>query len=336
MSSVARRCSVVLLELVGAHLHRRPQLLDAAQHVLLVVFLQLRRLLALRVHLPLDAFGFALDLADRLDLVLDLLDEAALDELGELDLAHELRQLDLRAHHGPPRPPVLPLLAGVGALRRLVQLLFELLHDRALLADGVDLLQDFLGALVHPLVGDLVVLEDDELADGARAGLQLIAHRDDHLGDGGRARDRLDDRELAALDAARDLDFAFAGEQRNGAHLAQVHADGVVGLVERAGREVELHFLAALGRPVELLLLQVGLLGVDDFDARAAKRVEKVVELVGRGDLGRQQFVDLVVQQVSFFLPDGNQLPYFVVFFFNRQAFLLQATHMLEPDMITE
>ena len=60
-----------------------------------------------------------------------------------------------------------------------------------------------------------------------------------------RARDRLDDRELAALDAPRDLDLAFAREQRHRAHLAQVHADRVVGLVERARREVELELLGA-------------------------------------------------------------------------------------------
>src|SRR5688572_5368685 len=314
-----------LLELVGAHLDRGAQLLDPALHVLLVFFFELRRLLALGVHLPLDALGLTLDLPDRLDFVLDLLDEPALDELGELDLAHELRQLDLRAHYGPPRLAIFPLLARVGALRRFVQLLFELLHDRALLADRINLLEHFLRALIDPLIGDLIVLEDHELADGPGARLQLITHVDDHLGDGRRARNRFDDGELAALDTPRDLDFSLAGEQRHGAHLAQVHADRIVGLIQRPGREVELHFLAALGRPVELLLLEVRLLGVDDFDARTAKRIEQIVELVRRGDLGRQQFVDLVVQQIAFFLSDGNQLPYFVVFFFNRQAFLLQA-----------
>ena len=68
-----------------------------------------------------------------------------------------------------------------------------------------------------------------------------------------RARDRLDDRELAALDAPRDLDFAFAREQRHGAHLAQVHADRIVGLVERARREVELELLGAFRRAVDRL-----------------------------------------------------------------------------------
>ena len=61
------------------------------------------------------------------------------------------------------------------------------------------------------------------------------------------------------------------------------------------------------------------LLGVDDLDAGAAERAEQVVELVGRGDVGRQQFVDLVVQQVALLLADGDELPHLVVFFFDRQ-----------------
>ena len=55
--------------------------------------------------------------------------------------------------------------------------------------------------------------------------------------------------ELAALDALGDRHFALAGEQRHRAHLAQVHADGVVGLVEGARREVELHALFGRGGP---------------------------------------------------------------------------------------
>ncbi|HKX45621.1 MAG TPA: hypothetical protein VJP77_02890, partial [Planctomycetota bacterium] len=111
VNRVERRAQVLgrLLELVGAHFHGGAELLDAAKHVLLVFVLQLRRLLALRVHLPLDRLGFALDLTDRLDLVLDLLDEPALDELRELDLPYELRELDLRTHHRPARLTVLAL-----------------------------------------------------------------------------------------------------------------------------------------------------------------------------------------------------------------------------------
>ena len=114
------------------------------------------------------------------------------------------------------------------------------------LADGFDLLEELLRPLLDAVVGDLFVVEDDQLADRAVAGAQRVAHADDGLGDRRHARDRLDDRELALLDALGDGDLALAGEQRHRAHLAQVHADGIVGLVERAGREVE---LGTLRRP---------------------------------------------------------------------------------------
>ena len=59
----------------------------------------------------------------------------------------------------------------------------QLLGAAARLADGVDLLQHLPRALVDPLVGDLLVVEDHQLADGALAGVQLIAQLDDRLGD---------------------------------------------------------------------------------------------------------------------------------------------------------
>ena len=135
------------------------------------------------------------------------------------------------------------------------------------------------------------------------------------FGDQRRARDRLDHGELAALDAAGDLDLALAGEQRHGAHLAQVHADRVVGLVERARREVELELLGAFRGPVDRLdvVAQVFLIGVDDLDAGAAEDAEELVELVGRRDVGRQQLVDLVVEEVALLLADVDELPDLVV-----------------------
>ena len=36
--------------------------------------------------------------------------------------------------------------------------------------------------------------------------------------------------QLAALHAARQIDFAFARQQRNGAHFAQIHAYRIVGV----------------------------------------------------------------------------------------------------------
>jgi len=58
----------------------------------------------------------------------------------------------------------------------------------------------------------------------------------------------------------------------------------------------------------------------DDFDARAAERVEQIVEIFRGGDLRRQLLVDLVVQQVALLLANLNQLPYFVVSFLERKG----------------
>src|ERR1035437_7938889 len=314
----------ILLERVGGRLELRLQILDLPQDVLAVFFLELL-LLVLRIELPLRAFDLALHTADRLDRVLHLVDQPALDGLGELDAADGVRELDPRAHRGPARAPVLALVPRRRALGGVGELFLDLLRDRARLADGVDLLLHLLRAFLDALVGDLLVVEDHQLANRALAGVELVAEMDDPLGDDRRPRDRLDDGELAALDAARDLDFAFAREERHRAHLAQVHPDRVVGLVERPRREVELKLLGPFARAVDDLdiVAQIFLVRVDDLDAGAAERVEEIVELVRGGDLGREQLVHLVVQQIAFFLADINQLPYFVVFFFDRHVSVL-------------
>src|SRR6185436_9664296 len=312
----------ILLERVGHRLELELLILLQPHEVLLVVFAQLRLLAAFRVEHPLVAVDLALDALDRFDGVLHLVDQAPLDGFGELDDADGVRHLDERALGLPPAPAVLAPLAVVLALRRLLQFLIELLVVRPRLADDVDLLLHLPAALGDALVGDLLVVEDHQLADRPLAGVQLVAQQDDLLGDERRPRDRLDDRQLAPLDAAGDFDFAFAREEGDRAHLAQVHADGVVGLVEGARREIELDLLGAFTRAVDRLLVAgVFLIGVDDFDARAAERVEEIVEFFRRGDLGRQQLVDFVVEKVALLLADADQLPDFVVFFFDGQWF---------------
>ena len=56
----------------------------------------------------------------------------------------------------------------------------------------------------------------------------------------------------------------------------------------------------------------------------ALRGIEQLVELVGGGDFRRQQLVDLVGQQVAFFLAAGDQLPYVVVLFFDRHVRILR------------
>ena len=108
--------------------------------------------------------------------------------------------------------------------------------------------------------------------------LRSSPRADDFADDDGRTRDGLEHAHLAALDALGDFDFALAGEQGNGAHFAQVHADGVVGLFQRAGREVELDVFAFF----ELEILVAGELGrVEQVDALGADGGDQIVEVVG-------------------------------------------------------
>ena len=82
--------------------------------------------------------------------------------------------------------------------------------------------------------------------------LQLFAQRDDLADDHRGSRQRFQDSQLAALDSFGDLDFSVARQQRNRTHFAQVHADGIIGLLESAGSQIELDVTLG-GFAVELL-----------------------------------------------------------------------------------
>ena len=71
--------------------------------------------------------------------MLHLVNQPALDGFGERNLANVVRALDARPHRGPPRAPVLLLVLGRRTLRRVPQLLIELLRHRARVADRVNL-----------------------------------------------------------------------------------------------------------------------------------------------------------------------------------------------------
>ena len=103
----------------------------------------------------------------------------------------------------------------------------------------------------------------------------LLAHADDFLDHQGRAENGFEYRVLAALDAPRDFDFAFAGEQRNRAHLAQVHADGIVDLLAESRGKFEVDQLFA--GFFDLLFEILGLF--QDFDAGGVESGENVVDV---------------------------------------------------------
>ena len=201
---------------------------------------------------------------------------------------------------------------GVFAVRR-GELLFERVNLLLVLEDDVDAAGGGANACLQDLFGELFFVEGDDFLDVADAAAQVFAEADDLANDDGRARDGLHDAELAALDALGDFDFALAGEQGNGAHLAEVHADGVVGLFEGSGREVEL-YVVGLFAGFGLILFAVAgeFVAGEDIDALGVDGGEKVIEIVGGGDVTGQEVVDLAVGEIALFFPCVDELVYVV------------------------
>src|SRR5690606_31668757 len=108
-----------LLELDADLLDAIAQVLLPLEEGLLLLFLQLRLAPLRRVDLALDLIGLALQALYAFDLLLDLVDHAALDVLGELDAPDVLRDEDALAQHAPAgTPPGGVLLLGLALLDR--------------------------------------------------------------------------------------------------------------------------------------------------------------------------------------------------------------------------
>ncbi len=160
---------------------------------------------------------------------------------------------------------------------------------------------DGCGLGVGALIGGF---EIDDVAQQNLAVVQLVAPDDDGL-EGERALAQPGDHRLAAgLDALGDGDLALAGEKLDRAHLAQIHAHGIVGalggllggglgLGDRGGGN---HGAGRIGGP---LLARgrrlLGLVGVDDVDAHVGEHRHGVLDLLGGYLLGGEHLVQLVI-----------------------------------------
>ena len=180
-----------------------------------------------------------------------------------------------------------------------------------MLDDDVDAADGGAHARLQDLFGELFFVEGDHFLDVAHAAAQVFAEADDLANHDRRARDGLHHAVLAALDALGDLDLALAGEQRDGAHLAQVHADGVVGLLQRAGREVELDVLGLFaGLGLILVAVRACAFAGEHVDALGVDGGHQVIELVGRGDVAGQQVVDLAIGEIALLFSGVDELLY--------------------------
>ena len=171
---------------------------------------------------------------------------------------------------------VLGLRLGILAMRR-GELLFQRVNLLLVLQDDVDAADGGAHTRGENLFRQLFFVEGDDFLDVADAALEVFAQAYDLANHDRRARDGLHHAELPALDALGDLDLALAGQQRNGAHLAQIHADGIVGLLERAGREVEL-YVVGLFAGLGLILVAVA----SNFDSPESTSMPWVLMVVSR------------------------------------------------------
>ncbi len=134
-------------------------------------------------------------------------------------------------------------------------------------------------------------------------GLQLVVPDDDRLEGEGALAEPGDHGLAAGLDALGDGDLALAREKLDRAHLAEIHADRVVGTVGGLlgglggdrGR-LRLGELAGLGLLLGAALFRVlDLLGLDDVDAHVAEHGEDVLDMLRGHLLGGEDGVQLVI-----------------------------------------
>jgi hypothetical protein len=153
-------------------------------------------------------------------------------------------------------------------------------------------------------------LEVDDVAEEDLPLVELVAPDDDRLERQRALAETRDHRLSPGLDALGDGDLALAGEEFHRPHLAQVHANGIVGPVGRlagggrprhgrAGGLGDLVSVIAGGRGVGGGLLALGLLRVDHVDAHVAEHRHGVLDLLGGHLLRREDLVELVVGDVA-------------------------------------
>ena len=228
-----------------------------------------------------------------------------------------------------------------GQLRRPLRLCLDLLVVvEPLLEQLVDLVDrlDRVGVVLENLLlGDaLLLVEGDHLADRQLPFGQILTEADQLLDRHRRAGDGLLCPDLAAFDALGDGDLALARQQRNDAHLPKIKAHGIIGLVERTGREVEFHLL--VGAFLDLLVsisrsprrFKELLLRVADGNSLAAEGRKDLIDVV-RGDKPlRQLLIDIVIGQEGLLLAHVEEFLHIVC------IFLVQIDHPFYSPLRSE
>ena len=173
-------------------------------------------------------------------------------------------------------------------------------HER--LAVGAERRADDAGVVLGIRAG-IGRFEIDDVAKEDLSLVQFVAPDDDGL-EGQRAFAETRDHRLAAgLDALGNRDFALARQQLDGAHLAQIHAHGIVGALARLAlldlgdgllRDLDQLVLGLVVGAFVLFLVAVEVVGLGNVDAHVREHRHDVLDLLGRGLVAWQHFVELI------------------------------------------
>ena len=274
------------------------------------------------VGLALEIARLTVERTHAVDGFVDAVDQALAFGVGEAELAHRDGNLDDGTGEVAAGAAMV-----LGTLFQRYGRVFFLHHGDFFieLRHVVDLAGELVQPVLQNLVGDFFLVEGDDLLDGAHTFLEVFAHGEEFVNDDRRTRQSLEHADLAALDALGDFHFAFAREQGDRSHFAQIHANGIVGFFEGAGSEVEFNVLALFA--LFKFLIERGGRQFGAFqhiDALRADGSEQVVQIFGTNHVMRYEFVHLVVGQVSLFLTGIDQLFYVVVLVFKSQEVFLK------------
>ena len=123
--------------------------------------------------------------------------------------------------------------------------------------DRLDLRPHLSGASRELCGGHLLLPMRDEPPNETLVLPQRVGQSHDLLHEGGRVRDRHHHRPVATFDLRRQRDFLFACQERNPAHLGEIHPHEVAGRVPPARGQVELVRVQASACPGTLERLRV-------------------------------------------------------------------------------